>query len=314
MKKRIIGVYIPLKKTIVLKTRTIKTGFVPEEVRNKIYHLIEKDPSVKIIKNMNFKNCYIKNNEVLGSKGDWNKLDKYFWYSPINYNNADSYHIKILDALSGKCKVSTHPDAVKISIDKLVSHSLLKRNNIKVADFTLFSSDNIEHGYQILDEWGEMLIKPRFGRFGIGIFMVKDKDTLRDVIQYIKFSTNSNNLQIFAEKFHQNDMKNWVSATVIGGKCIYGYRKKSSKIAGWKVLDEKRIGGEAYYVDPKPVAKTAEKAAKIIGADIIGFDFIKTKKGYIIVDENTFPGMYEECFKEAKKDWAKLFADLILKK
>jgi len=69
------------------------------------------------------------------------------------------------------------------------------------------------------------------------------------------------------------------------------------------VYDAQFKGGEAYYVDPSPVHEMSARAAEALGADVVGFDCIysNARQSYLIVDENTFPGIYDDCFNEAGK-------------
>ena len=94
------------------------------------------------------------------------------------------------------------------------------------------------------------------------------------------------------------------------------YRKKAEKIVGgWKVYDEQGTGGATDYIDPAPVAEMAMRAKNALGADIIGFDCIYSteKQSYLIVDENTLPGMYEHCFAQAGKgSWAEMFFSFLM--
>jgi glutathione synthase/RimK-type ligase-like ATP-grasp enzyme len=152
---------------------------------------------------------------------------------------------------------------------------------------------------KLIRRWKVVLVKPRLGNFGRGIIKVSDFETLRDIAGYLKMEHKQKS--IFIERFYENDMSQWISTTIIGGKIVYGYRKESKKFAGWKVYDINTKGGDAYYVDPSPVKIIAEKAAKILDQSIVGFDFIKTSEGYKIVDENNFPGFYPDAFAAAKK-------------
>ena len=145
--------------------------------------------------------------------------------------------------------------------------------------------------------------------------MVKTARELVDVVQYTQ-SFSKENLHVFCEKFEENDINKWISTTIIGGELVYGYRKRPEKfVDNWKVYDADRAGGGVDYVDPAPVKDEALRAAKILGCDIIGFDFIYSavKKKYLIVDENTFPGMYPECFrKSGTGSWDQHFLRMIL--
>ena len=68
------------------------------------------------------------------------------------------------------------------------------------------------------------------------------------------------------------------------------------------------------YLRFEPQADMALRAAKALEADIIGFDFIYStnKQRYLIVDENTYPGIYPDCFEKAGKTLPELVARMAL--
>jgi glutathione synthase/RimK-type ligase-like ATP-grasp enzyme len=201
------------------------------------------------------------------------------------------------------------PDSLQIIRDKFLAHSYLRKCGLPTPEFALIDFADFDSMKKILKDWKTVLVKPRKGSFGRGIVRVSDFETLRDLAGIIKAKNNQR--KIFIEKFYPNDTREWISTTVINKQVIYGYRKKEDKFAEWKVYDPEAEGGEAYYVDPSQVKLMAERAAFYLKAGIAGFDFIKTEKGYILVDENNFPGMYDDAFEAVKKSPSLLFFNLI---
>lgn len=116
----------------------------------------------------------------------------------------------------------------------------------------------------------------------------------------------------FLERYYENDPQKWTSVTVINFKAVFAYRKKEEVFApfgsGAKVYDRDEIGGRAEcFPCEEAIASLAERAAKAIGSQIVGFDFILTANGPIIVDVNTYPGCYKEGFTIAGRDLAEEF-------
>jgi ribosomal protein S6--L-glutamate ligase len=303
MKKvRKVAIYLPHYQ----KNATKKRGFLTLSEVKKIENILKKNPKIKFLGNVNFKNIRVKRGRFLCGGIDLGKIGLFFWYAPGMRKFSNE-----LESLSKEIKVLKNPKVFFIVADKFLAHSALKKKGLPVSEFALLKYNDLASMKRLIKKWKTVLIKPTRGSFGRGIIRVSDFETLRDIAGYLKMEHKQE--QIFVEKFYENDLGKWISTTVIGGKVVYGYRKKKEKFAGWKVYDIKAKGGDAYYVDPAPVRNLAEKAAKVLDESIVGFDFIKTKEGYKIVDENNFPGFYPEAFQDAGKNVSELIAGLILK-
>lgn len=272
----------------------------------KIEELLKKDPKIDFQGNVDLAKVKVCNNNFSCDGLALEDADLFFWYTS---NRFIKNFLDILKALSNLTKVTKDPNSFGIIQDKFMAHSLLKKAGLPVPEFALVKFDDQRTMKKIASEWKELLIKPRLGDFGNGIIKIDSFELLRDVAGILK--TEHNQKQVFVEKFYPNDMNKWISATIFSNEIAYGYRKISDKIADWKVFDIKRRSGGAFYVDPKPIEKTAKKAASLFGNCIIGFDFIKTPQGYKIVDENNSPGIYLEAFKQAEKDVSSLVFKVI---
>lgn len=279
-------------------------GILSNEETKRLRTTLSKKFNVQMLEISDLHNIFIKNNDFSCNSIDLGKVDLFYWHAL----GMEKYQTE-LEALSQKITVLKSPTSFRTVADKFLSHSALRVHGLPVADFALLNYNDLVEMQNIIKKWHTVLIKPRLGNFGRGIIKVSDFETLRDIAGYLKMEHGQNN--IFIERFYDNDASKWISTTVIGEKVAYGYRKKRSKFAGWKVYDIKAKGGDAYYADPSPVKQFAEKAAGILDRSIVGFDFIKTKDGYKIVDENNFPGFYPEAFRVARKDPAEMIAEMI---
>jgi glutathione synthase/RimK-type ligase-like ATP-grasp enzyme len=113
---------------------------------------------------------------------------------------------------------------------------------------------------------------------------------------------------LFLSSSMPNDLKNWTGVSVVNGTIIYGFRKNTSKISGWKVYDENKTGGDVTYVKPnKEIETIALKIGEILGANFYGLDFIKTAEGYKVVDINCSPGIYYDLIQDLDIPIAELF-------
>jgi glutathione synthase/RimK-type ligase-like ATP-grasp enzyme len=109
-----------------------------------------------------------------------------------------------------------------------------------------------------------------------------------------------------------------ISTTIINGELVYGYRKRRQKFVDFghgfsKVYDADELGGEVDLCEvPEAYRVEALRAYEAIGAEIIGFDMIAADRRPIVVDENTFPGYYDDLFREAGQGPADAFYRLIV--
>lgn len=269
---------------------------------------------------------------------DLNKaIDIFFWYAKIGKIPGHS-HIDKLESLSNDAVVINNPYSYKITLDKLMAHRVLLENKIPVSDyfaFDIFDKSQIEIINRLIPKGKEILIKPRLGAYGLGILKIsneKELFTLQEIFSKIQhdclldskkiiqklgkneiFEANQlYNLISYETSFHKGasifgeikysfELKDWLGVTIIGKKAIYGYRKRRNMlIDGWRVSDPKMVGGHVDFSPlPGDVKEKAEKAAKALGIDIVGFDFIKSDGEWKIIDENCYPGLYIHCFKEA---------------
>jgi ribosomal protein S6--L-glutamate ligase len=303
-KRKTIGIYLPVKDKSQPRDYIHNPGCIDQHSKENIIEKIKKKyPNHDIRDGMDFKDFSIINKDVY-YKDELLNLDIYFWYSHIDLS-YDSYNLNVLKQLTQNCKVIKNPFAEEIGIDKFKSHQLLKANNIGVADHALVSSRNLDFAEKLLKKWKSIVVKPRLGNYGVGVMLIKNFSTLRDLFGVIKETKNKEEISLLLEKFYLNDINEWTSVVLFGNKTIYGYRKKLNKfVEGWKVFDDNKVQGDSKSVDyvkpSKDLKKIAEKASKVMKADIIGFDFIKTNEGFKLIDENTKPGFYDHCFKKSK--------------
>ncbi|MBP9832292.1 MAG: hypothetical protein KBC74_02070 [Candidatus Pacebacteria bacterium] len=298
--KKRIGVFTPIKATFA--SNAIVRELLPERTVEELYGLLDVNSGIEYYKDLDPHKSVIENGKVYCGDICVSDLDLFFWYYLPDYDPT-SFEFQVLETVSRRTKVSPNPQGLVRSMDKFTAHSALKNAGLPTPDFALFPATDTAYAKKLFKKWGTLLLKPRLGKFGHGILKIDSEGMLRDAIAYAA-SSHPDPLQIFVERFEENDIDRWISATNIGGQTLFGYRKKSTKfVDGWKVYDEEFKGGEAFYVDPSPVENIASAAAKALGADIVGFDciYVTSRKEYLIVDENTFPGIYEDCFEQAGK-------------
>jgi len=311
-RKKHIGIFLPRKNPILHAVEG--NGILPDDVRAFLIAGLDGSQEVASVTHCDLNNAYIRNGKVYEGSKCLSDLDLVHWY--FITHQPDSWHMIVLRALAKTTRVVPDPEGMLLGLDKYHAHAALRHAGLATAEFALFRADAVNLvADSLFKGGGPILLKPRLGGFGHGIHMVKSARELIDAVEYAQ-SFSSAMPHIFCEAFEENDISQWISTTVIGGELVYGYRKKPEKfVDNWKVYDADRVGGGVDYVDAAPVRDAALRAAKTLGCDIVGFDFIYSiqKKAYLIVDENTFPGMYPHCFEAAGSgSWDQHFLRMIL--
>ncbi len=267
---------------------------------------------------VDFRNGVIIGDKVYVGNICLNELDIYFWHDTVRPRDwgADNYFCHILDSISADVAVINTGESVRITNDKFLAHTKLKNANLSVGDFALVCSGDIDGLRQVFDAFdGDILLKPRFGGWGIGIMHFSKFDELQSCVEYAQGFSGMNQ-QFLIERYYQNDLTQWISVVVFDGKVLFGYRKPLlSDDADWKIYDPLKQDGRGqktvFVKVSNELAQVAIAAQKAIGKDIIGFDFIATDEGYKIIDENGRPGLYQHCLTAAGIDMSQEILTLI---
>jgi len=293
-------------------------GRLPLNTQQKLIGMIKEIKNVEIHMDINFRNSFIRDGKVYANDFCLNELDIFFWYCEVD-RSVGSYDLDVLKTLAQDIKVVINPQSFEVGLDKYASHLAIKRAGGSVAETVLFDYKNLHYMERVLKEWGAAVLKPRRGGFGKGVTFINSFAILRDVADYIYSTTETTPDKAYMlERFYDNSLNDWVSVTIINGEIMYGYRKRKTKLVEMsngitKVYDGNEIGGEVDGCEvPLLCREEALKAYRAIGAEIIGFDMIYNGGKPIIIDENTFPGYYEDIFKEVGRDPAEEFYKLII--
>lgn len=307
MRKK-IGLFLPPKHP---SGNVIEgNGLMPDDVRQAVTEgLINAGTEVVTC---DLSRTHIRNGKVYEGDICLSDFDLILWYFVTHRPN--SWPVAVLRTLARTTRVLPDPEGLLAGLDKFTAHSILRAAGVPTADFWLFPASRANEMAEQVTVTGPALLKPVLGCFGQGIHMTRNPRELVDAVEYCQ-SFSPDDLQIFCEDFEENDTSRWISTTIIGGELAYGYRKRPEKfVDNWKVYDADRKGGGVDWADSTPVREMALKAAQALRADVIGFDFIysTSRRQYLIVDENTFPGMYPECFAMSGLSWDKRFVRMAL--
>lgn len=309
MKKK-LGIFIPTRKSFTISDVN-NPAILLEDVGKELEKQLRK---YFAIYKVNLFNSGIINNKMYNSYLEsfhsdriednihFNEINGYFWYSQID-RSSDSHDMMILENMSRFIPVMNNYNAIKLGIDKLKTSIFLNQHTPLylenecitrsiVPPFAFLSSKNEIQIKQTLKFFGTVLLKPRFGGFGIGIVKIEDVNQLLDILDF------SNLDSFYIEKFIENDINEWVSINIVGGKYLYAFRKQSSKIKDYKIIDRNKEGGRTIKINPSSRhIDLALYVAHQMKLDFCGIDIIKEKKtgNLYVVDVNTFPGIYTEC-------------------
>lgn len=320
MKKIKVGICIPppVPSGQSASIHSAGIGRIPADTHTRLMNMIRGIDGVELYQDLNFRNSFIRDGRVYVNNFCLSELDMFFWYCEVD-REVGSYDLEVLKTLAQDVKVVLNPHRFEIGLDKYLSHMAIKRAGGSVAETVLFDYENLHYMEKLLNEWGAAVLKPRRGGFGKGVTFVNSFAMLRDVVDYIHSTTGvTPDKAYMLEKFYENKLCDWVSVTMINGEIMYGYRKKETKLVEMssgitKVYDANEIGGEVDKCEiPTVCIDEAVRAYNAIGVEMIGFDMILDNGKPIIVDENTFPGYYEEIFIESGRDSAQEFYKLIV--
>ena len=251
---------------------------------------------------LNFRRAVIRNGDVWCDGVNLSGLDAFVWYCEVD-RAADSFDFDVLRTLARTTRVVRSPEAFLTAVDKFSAHVRLRDAGVPVPDSVLFDHRAPAAMSAILEEWGAAVLKPRLGGWGKGVTLIEDADQLRDVVDYM--TAVGGRRSHFLERYHDNDLAQWVSVLVIGGEIAYGYRKLPSKHVAFgggrrKILDADERGGEVELAVLSDAHRAiALRSADALGCSMIGFDMLWTDDGPVVIDENTSPGHYAELFEEA---------------
>lgn len=299
--------------------KAVQGAFTAERIEQIKLRLVE-DHDVELIE-ADFRDGVLINGKVYVGEVCLNECDVYFWHDTLrpSESGADNYYIHLLRALEKDVKVINTAESTEVTNDKLRAHDALVAADLPVSRYALVRSDDrigLEKAFHELGS--QVLIKPRFGGWGSGIVRCQTIEDLRSAIE-LAVALSGHHVHVLLEQYYENDPSQWVSVSVVAGRPILAYRKPLSLSGSdWKVYDPEKQDGRgqrSVYIKPsEELAELARRAQQAIGKDIIGFDFIATPHGYVIVDENGRPGLYDHCLQEAQIDIVDVIVDLIISK
>lgn len=305
-----VGLWLPFRKSMTSVTYETP-GALLEEVRNKFLSCLVSNPDVEIIEIEDFRRGLVNSGRpVIADFRE--KLDAFVWFGEIWSDFRREYNLELLKAIGRETTVINSTFGYEIAMDKYLTSSFLSKHGLPVPKFLLVNADNAEYGVREINKWGgSVLLKPRFGSFGIGIMKIDRPNDLTNALDYMPAETH------YLEELIPNDPAQWIGINIIGGEHAYSYKKGPESFHdGWKVMDRKRIGGKMILSKPsEQQLSIKKKIASLLDMAWVGVDIITDNSGnHYVVDVNAFPGLYPEMFSQADVDGPAMMARAVFSK
>ncbi|MFE0509712.1 RimK family alpha-L-glutamate ligase [Streptomyces sp. NPDC058964] len=283
-----------------------EVGRIPADDQALLMELLPGLKDVEFLHGLDIRRSCIRNGKVYCGEVCLNELDLYVWHAWMA-RDPGGYTLEALRTLSLDLPVVPDPARFSTGLDKYRAHLRLSRAGLPVPDTILIGRHNTEAAAPVLAEWGRAMLKPRLGAYGQGVLLVEDFTTLRDLAGYLEYTlaAATEGTYLLERICPSGGSADWFGTTLVNGSLMYGYRKRSHRFTRladdvWKVYDPEGIGGDVDGCDvPAPLARLAQLAQQALGLPLVGFDLIVSEGRPVIVDENTFPGLYPELFAAA---------------
>ncbi|MHA2296026.1 MAG: ATP-grasp domain-containing protein [Candidatus Hodarchaeales archaeon] len=172
-----------------------------------------------------------------------------------------------------------------ISVDKLETHFLLKKNGLPVPNTWVLPGGRYPDELGI--EKGSYVVKPVFGSKGHGLVKITDQVTLKGLADRYFHHNELFYLQEFIDSRQNNDYHD-LRLFVVNNQVIASMKRVSK--GNW-------LTNIAYKAIPEPfkpddeMQELAIKAASLCGTFYAGVDLIQSREGTVyILEVNSFPG------------------------
>jgi ribosomal protein S6--L-glutamate ligase len=241
---------------------------------------------VKIVK---YKECYAsmeKNNPTVSYRGQ--DLAEFDAIIPRIASYMTKYGTAIVRQLEmqGVYTVSSSI-AINRSRDKLRSMQLLAKAGVGIPK-TVFSRNSADID-NLLDKLGgtPVIIKLARGTHGNGVVLAETKKAAKSVLQAF-YLTNEDGTNVLLQEFIEESAGTDIRAFVVGGRVVASMQRQSLDDDFRSNLHKGGEGKAVKLTDEE--RKMCIKAAKAMGLNVAGVDFMRSGKGPLILEVNASPG------------------------
>ncbi|MCH5153942.1 MAG: RimK family alpha-L-glutamate ligase [Clostridiales bacterium] len=208
------------------------------------------------------------------------------------YLDKDKYASR---ALSKYIRLFNSADAIERCDDKMTTHLLLDGSGIPMPDTVagLLCYDKTaeikdESVNKIADALGlPVVVKQAYGSMGTGVFKADTAEQLKSLME--RFKCEPHLFQRYIASSKGRDLR----VIVVGGKVLGGIQRRSNNDFRSNI----GLGGSAKKADvPDEVKSYALTAAKVLGLDYCGIDFLYGEKFLLCeVNSNAFFDAFEHA-------------------
>ena len=175
--------------------------------------------------------------------------------------------------------------AIGRSRDKLRALQLLAREGIDLP-VTAFAHGP-RQAEDVIKEVGgaPCVIKLLEGTQGMGVILAETVASAQSIIE----AFSAANINILVQEFIKESGGSDVRALVVGGRVVAAM-KRSSKLGDFRANLHR--GGKAEQADlSAEEERTAIRAADILGLNVCGVDMLRAKRGPVVIEVNSSPGI-----------------------
>jgi RimK family alpha-L-glutamate ligase len=176
--------------------------------------------------------------------------------------------------------------AIERSVDKFYTTALLQRAGLPTPETVVCegAGDAMAAAVRLLDEGGDVIVKPLFGSMGHGLVRVGDREVAWRVIKTLT--------QLKSVLYVQRAIEHRgadIRAFVVGGRVLAAI-ERTAAAGDWRTNVAR--GGTAHVVHlPAPLQEMAVRAAQAVGAEYAGVDLIESRAGQpYVLEVNAIPG------------------------
>lgn len=266
---------------------------------------LRRGHEVEVVK---YRDCYAsieKNNPTVSYKGE--DLEHFDAIIPRIASYMTRYGTAIVRQLEmqGVYSVSSSI-AISRSRDKLRSMQLLAKAGVGIPK-TVVSRNSTDID-DLLEKLGgtPVIIKLARGTHGNGVVLAESKKAAKSVLQAFYLS-NEDGTNILLQEFIKESAGTDIRAFVVGSRVVASMKRQSLDDDFRSNLHK---GGEGTIIKLTPEErKMVVKAAKAVGLNIAGVDFMRSERGPLILEVNASPGFGIE--KVTGRDVAKAVVDYL---
>lgn len=247
---------------------------------------LSRGHQVRIIK---YKECYAsmeQNNPTVSYRGE--DLGDFTAIVPRIANSMTRYGTAIVRQLEmqGVYSISSSI-AISRSRDKLRSMQLLAKAGVSIPK-TVFSRNSADID-DLIEKLGgaPVIIKLARGTHGNGVVLAETKKAAKSVLQAF-YLTNEDGTNVLLQEFIKESAGTDIRAFVVGGRVIASMQRQSLDDDFRSNLHK---GGEGKSVKlTEEERKMCIKAARAMGLNVAGVDFMRSERGPLVLEVNASPG------------------------